>query len=235
MILRQFNQDGIRAFSQWLSDCRLTPTLSLPLHLLEDVEKTETVAPTRFVEWRRFSSKGDAARYLQPIVAPLVQPGQNAGLWTWLSLFFFDEVCPTRNGHRVVRNDYHYVFEPQNTRHYYRHLLFVSWHILQVAPVHNRLFLSGPVSTLDHVTQEVAKRLYLTRIPCIFEVLDRLYWDAVRERPRVGIVGSVPAKPGDLTSRLPTRLRQLEKTYDLMSINADTLIELLGDEFQNVK
>ena len=71
-----------------------------------------------------------------------------------------------------------------NSRHFYRHLLFISWQIIQVAPKHNRLFLGSSVSTLDKVTTEVMKRLYLTRIPCIFEVLDRLYWDESRGRLR---------------------------------------------------
>ena len=31
--------------------------------------------------------------------------------------------------------------------------------------------------------------------------------------------------------RFPTRIRQLEKTYDLMSLDADQLLELLGEEF----
>jgi hypothetical protein len=31
--------------------------------------------------------------------------------------------------------------------------------------------------------------------------------------------------------RFPIRIRQLEKTYDLVSLTADQLIELLGDEF----
>ena len=70
----------------------------------------------------------------------------------------------------------------------------------------------------------------MTRIPCIFEVYDRLYWDDGRNRPRIGISGSKPT-PGNLSHRLPTRIRQLEKTFDLMSLNADQLLELLGDEF----
>lgn len=75
------------------------------------------------------------------------------------------------------------------------------------------------------------KRLFLTRIPCIFEVLDRVYWDESRARARTGVVqGTV--KPGDLRHRFPIRIRQLEMTYDLFSLIANQLIELLGREFQ---
>ena len=41
----------------------------------------------------------------------------DAGLWTWLTLLFFDSVCPVAHGKRSVKNDYHYIFEPRNTEH----------------------------------------------------------------------------------------------------------------------
>lgn len=76
------------------------------------------------------------------------------------------------------------------------------------------------------------KRLYLTRIPCFFEVLDRIYWEPELGRSRKGVVDAVRVTAGDLSHRLPLRIRQLEKTYDLQSLTADALIELLGDEFR---
>ena len=75
------------------------------------------------------------------------------------------------------------------------------------------------------------KRLYLIRIPCIFEVLDRLYWDDDLQRPKIGVVDSKRVKAGDLSHRLPVRIRQLEKTYDLYSLDCNQLLELLGTEF----
>ncbi|MDA8564074.1 hypothetical protein N9L06_06440 [Mariniblastus sp.] len=91
--------------------------------------------------------------------------------------------------------------------------------------------LRSKVNVLDKVTTEVMKRLYLTRIPAIFETLDRLYWDEESNGPKVGIVSPNKIAKGDLAHRLPIRLRQLEKTFDLYSLSAHQLIELLGDEF----
>ena len=149
-------------------------------------------------------------------------------------LFYFEQVCPTVNGARNVRNDYTYIYLPGESRYFYRHLLFVAWYMLHLAPAHNRLFLSGPVSRLDTVTREVAQRLYLTRLPGLFELLDRLYWDPQTQRPKRGVVGSSTTARGDLVHRLPIRIRQLEKTYDLQSLDADQLLELLGEEFQQL-
>ncbi|MBX7073717.1 MAG: hypothetical protein K1X71_11275 [Pirellulales bacterium] len=233
MRLRQFNQQGIEAFRRFLAECRQTPATLVPTALLEDDSMTELVRPSIEVAPRQFANKREAAEYLTALLAPLPahEVEANAGLWTWLTLFYFEGVCPASDNRRIVKNDYRYIYEPNNTRHYYRHLLCIAWRILQIAPVYNRLFLVGPVSKLEKSTEEVMKRLFLTRIPCIFEVIDRLYWDPVTGRQRRRIVDTKPQR-GDLRHRLPAMIRQLEKTYDLQSLSADQLIELLGSEFQ---
>jgi hypothetical protein len=63
-------------------------------------------------------------------------------------------------------------------------------------------------------------------------VLDRLYWDEKRGRARPGVTNFGKITAGNLAHRLPIRIRQLEKTYDLHSLTADQLISLLGEEFQ---
>ena len=232
MKLRRFNSDGIHEFREFLEKCRSHPDTEVPVGLLEHSLFTEIVTPEIQIVAEPFELKGDAARYLTLVLRPLESDDvvKDTGLWTWLTLLFFDSVCPVQDGTKAVKNDYHYIFEPNNVRHFYRHLLFIAWRVLQLAPIHNRLFLKSRLRTLDKVTTEIMKRLYLTRIPCIFEVLDRLYWDEDKGRPRVGITRSI-ASAGDLTHRFPLRIRQLEMTYDLMSLTADQLIELLGDEF----
>lgn len=232
MIVRQFNADGIVTVRRFLARCRDVSATPVPLELLNDSALTQPLRREISVCERGMSTKADAANYLASVLSPLgdAEVAENDGLWTWLTLFFFDQVCPVRSGQRAVKNDYHYVFEHKNPRHFYRHLLFISWRVLKVAPMHNRLFLTTPLTTLDKVTTEVMKRLYITRIPCVFEVLDRLYWDEKRKKARAGIVGQ-QIKPGDLMHRFPIRMRQLEMTFDLQSLNADQLIELLGTEF----
>ncbi len=234
MIVRRFNESGIQSFREYLDAARLDPELPPPQGLLQDEKLTENVGGMMRVDRRSFTNRRDAAVYLNDRLSPLddEEVRNDAGLWTWLALFFFDEICPPVDGRRKVRNDYLYVYEPHNQRHFYRHLLFLAWRILKASPSHNRLFLDTPASSLDKITQTVFASLYITRIPCIFDVLDRLYWDCDRDRPRKGIAVGPKVAPGDLTHRLPVRIRQLEKTFDLQSLTADQLIELLGDEFR---
>lgn len=232
MKLRRFNNEGIQAFKEFLAKCRRQPDTELPIGLLENGTFTEIMDGGLSVAASHFETKGDAARYFETVLRPIPVEDlvKDAGLWSWLTMLFFDSVCPSEGGGRVVKNDYHYIYEPTNTRHFYRHLLFISWRVIKLAPIHNRLFLQSRLSLLDKMTTEVMKRLYMTRIPCIFEVLDRLYWNESTRAPKKGMIGS-KERAGDLTHRLPLRIRQLEMTYDLMSLTADQLIELLGAEF----
>jgi hypothetical protein len=237
MILRQFNEEGIKAFSAFLVALREKPDTSVPWNLLEDFNLTETITPSVEVEKREFSSSAEAASYLLKKLKPLPESLvlENRGLWTWLSLYYFDSICPVRSERRKVRSTEFYVYDPKHPHRAYYHLLNVPWRIVRMAPEHYRLFLSGPVHQQNEVTREVMKRLYLLRIPCLFEVLDRLYWDERQQRPRKGIVSRDRVVPGDLRNRFPIRIRQLEKTYDLVSLTADQLIDLLGEEFQQNK
>lgn len=234
MRLRQFNQQGIEAFRQFLVECRHTPTTPMPTALLEDDSLTEPVRPNIEVEPRRLIQQNEAAEFLRQTLAPIPDHEVDAadGLWTWLSLYFFESVCPKKSGLREVKNDYHFIFKHNDSRHYYRHLLYLCWRVVAISPTHNRLLLAGQVSRQNRLTHEIIKRLFLTRIPSMFEVLDLLYWDLDRAAPKRGVVNFNKVSAGDLVHRLPTVIRQLEKTYDLQSLSADQLIELLGKEFQ---
>lgn len=236
MQLRRFNEAGIAEFRKMLERIRKHPDQDPRRDLLENPELTQLVQPAVQVAEEQFRTKGDASKYLHSVLAELDENelAEDAGLWTWLSLWFFDSVCQQKQGQWVVKADYYYAYEPKNSRTYYRHHLFISWHILRVAPIHNRMLLSVEIAVLPSIIKEVFNRLFVTRIPAIFEVLHRLYLDDTTKRPRRGMFGT-KVVAGDLTHRLPTRIRQLEKNYDLMSLNADQLIRLLGPEFAFAK
>ena len=233
MRLRRLHPEGIDAFRSFLRQCRERPDTELPDGLLQDERLTEVVEPEIAIEPRVFVTKGDAARYLCRQLEPLGidAVSRDAGLWSWLSLRYFDSICPAQAGKRKLKSDHSYLFEAADSRDGGKHLLFVGWRILTMAPEYNRLFLHSSVHVLDAFSNAVMSRLYLVRIRCMFELLDRLYWDEAKGRPRSGFTSSREARAGDLLHRLPARIRQLEKTYDLTDLTADQLLKLLGAEF----
>jgi hypothetical protein len=150
MELRRFNNKGIEAFREALSVCRENPSKDIPNEMLTSDELTSVVTPRIHVQQIPFKTKRDAAVYFHNAFVNFPEQTllDDSGLWTWLSLFFFEIVCPKQNGLRKVRNDYTYVYEAGSMRHFYRHLLFVSWRIQDIAPSRNRLLLDSSIASL---------------------------------------------------------------------------------------
>ena len=232
--LRQFNDRGIECFDEMLKKLKENPFAETDQKLLEDREFTEEVPGEGYVTQQKFTTKGEAGEHLYTLLdsLPRHKVEKNVGLWSWLSLFFFDSVCPKdKEGGWLVRKGYTYILDPQPKRDY-QHLLFVSWRAWSIATSrnqHHRLIMDTPVNTLDTVTREVMKNPSLIRIPCIFEVLDCVYWNTKTNKARKNITSET--REGNISKRFPDVIRQLEVTYDLQSLNAKQLIELLGDEF----
>jgi len=233
MQIRRFNDRGIDQFQSMLSAIRKCPTTKPDWSLCEDIRFTDRNLPPIYIDRPGFATKRDAAVYLRRLLEPITdrQLERDGGLWTWLSLYFLDDICPLdKNGERRVLNDYHYIYFPTNMRWHYRHLLSISWRILLRAAPYDRLFLDTPINSLQSVVENTVRNLYLTRIPCIYMVLERLYLDPSTGKVKPRAIGPHVFE-GDLSYRLPRKLRQLEKTFDLHSLSADQLFELLGSEF----
>lgn len=236
MELRRFNQRGMQAFRDCLAAIRNEPGSDLPTELLFDPSLTSVLSPTIDFDVPKgpFADRRIASEYLHSNLQSLEKSAleKDDGLWSWMSAALFRYLCPVSSGIRVVRADYTYILDSSNLRLSTRHLLHLAWRIPIVAPQFNRLLLDTSFHSVDSFTDKIMKNLQMTRIPCIFEVLDRIYWDINSKGRRKGVVHSSKITAGDLTHRFPLRISQLELTYDLSSLTSDQLIELLGEEFQ---
>ncbi len=150
----------------------------ISMDLLTNSDFTDVHSPRIDVDLIGFATKREAAVYLNKLFGGLSKQDllNDAGLWTWLSLFYFDVVCPKQSGERKVRNDYTYIFEPKSSRHFYRHLLFVSWRILDIAPNHNRLMLDSSISPSVCIfkTFGIARRKPPASVTVISDIVNHL-------------------------------------------------------------
>ena len=94
MKLRCFNRDGMARFSSYRASLTLEPTLEPPLELLEDPALTELLPGDVDVPKQKFTNRLEAGIFLNEFMdeAGIQLPERNQGLWTWLTLYFFDEV-----------------------------------------------------------------------------------------------------------------------------------------------
>src|SRR5688572_8897816 len=106
MKLHRFNEEGIKRFGQFLDALSADPALVVPTDLLTDAAYVVLVPPGPDVQAREFASRLDAARYLDGVLSSVTGSDieRDVGLWAWLSLFYFDQLCPSDNrGHRKPR------------------------------------------------------------------------------------------------------------------------------------
>lgn len=129
MIVRQLTPAGLGQFSDDLAGRRSNPDAQTdpPTHLLTG--KTATaLSVTLDAKPRTFADRRDAAEYLHRLLEPLPagEVVANAGLWSWLARYYFDQLCQARAGLRVVKNGYYYLYDPASGLYPYRHLLFAA-------------------------------------------------------------------------------------------------------------
>ena len=234
MQLRRFNVAGLDRFKAFLAAARVDGAANVPWEVLEDDVLTEPMDALVQLDRPGFRTKREMVTYLRDRLQVLPERGlmRDAGLWTWLAMFYFDDLCPVQDGKRKVLSDWYYIYMVDQMLYWYRHLIVNPYEIYSRAQGFDEAFLTGPPSVLGGFSENTMRSLYVTRIDCIWEVMQRLYFDPRRGTVKPGVAKtSGSPKAGDL-SRLGRRIRQLEKTYDLQSLNADRFLALLGDEFK---
>lgn len=234
--LRRLNQQGMESFRGWLDTNRGFTAESLPTELIGGLALTEVVpGGCDMPDSAQFATKREAAQLLHKLLDPLrlADVHSDAGLWSWLAAFYFDSLTvPAGGGRRKILAHAHYAFDPANSKRRYRHLLHTPFQLLAELPDHNRLYLDADVQVHGDLVEQTMGRLYVLRLPGVRAALDRLYFDKSTGRIKRGTMSSGKPKRGDLRHRLPVRIRQLERTYDLAALNGDQLIALLGQEFE---
>jgi hypothetical protein len=126
MKLRRFNADGITAFANYRARLTLEPSLTPPTHLLEDPALTEIVSDEVEASPRPFENRLEAGRHLNELIdaAAIKLPERDQGLWAWLTLVFFDAVCPPDgHGNRDPQDEARLLPLLDNHQRFYRHLL----------------------------------------------------------------------------------------------------------------
>lgn len=233
---RVLRPEGVAAFASYLDGLRSAPALPPPLHLLDHPEHSAAFTPTVQIDpVRWFESRLDAGQYLVHLFAPVDRSkiDHNAGLWSWLSLLYFDQLCPPTDGVRAPKRAYAYILPPlgdvDHHRHYYRHRLAGPYRIARLHPGSARTLLSGHVSKFDDYNEQIASRQEFITNSGIVSALDLLYFDEERNRPKRGAAANT-RKPGTLR-RFVDVIQQLELTYDLYSMDGAEILDILPLEF----
>lgn len=237
MNIRKLTTQGITQFSDYLDLLETEPSRLPPVHLLDDPAYSEALGTPTKIESKTFGTRYAAAAYLDSI---LIKTGasdidHDVGLWTWLTLFYFDEVCPRdKSGNRSPRERPAYVPEPENFQRYYRHLLLGPHLIFRAhsdKPKRAMSVLCQPLHIIDDIIAQLAARQEIVSNKTIIELATQLYLDPVSGQRKHGAGGKGPGSPRRFTAVLD----QFDVTWDLYAMSLSEFWKLLPKEFDKFR
>lgn len=237
MRLQRLTAAGIEAFAVYLDQMETDPSIPIPVDLLKDPVCTEAVVPQIEVEIHRFGSRFKAAEYLHECFSrgELTDIERDKGLWAWLALLYFNELCPPdSNGNRKVRERARYIPESVNFQRYYRHLLAGPYRIYRAhrdEPERAWVVLCQPLHKPGDIVEQLASRQELVTNRVIMEIASILYIDPATKLPKRG----AQTKSIGAARRLADVLNQFDVTWDLYSMSANELMNILPTEFNRFR
>jgi len=233
--LRRFTPEGIAEFRRRVDLARLQKTQISVEGLLESDELTRVIVSQKVV--------GDPPSFERYVFCEFVHgifkthriELENAkvnvlvdgGLWSWLAARWSSELTSTKGGKPFVGESSRWIFESQNGRRDYRHLLASPYRIYsQNVGLKDglSLVLAGPVWIYNEFFEQVASRKYLHTNPEALRALETLYWDPKKKKEKDGARAVV--------DRFGVVFNQLELTWDLGGMTADEIVDLLPNEFE---
>lgn len=239
--VRVLNDDGARLFREFVERAKAGSTEAAPRHLLADARTSAPFEPEVFVEDRSFGSRQEFGQYLTQALARAARRriSREAGLWNWLALFYFDQLCPPDgSGRRRVLDADHYVLEGRfaYTR-YYRHLVRFAWFAVSAHGDDAKAMLAAAgkgaagIGQWGDMSEQLGGYQGIFGSRTVQIVAARLFLDEDG-----GVIRGAASRSGPgSVRRLATVLKQFSLTYDLRTAQPDAVIRLLPPEFERFR
>lgn len=237
MIIRRLNPLGLERLGDFLDSLTGDAPLPVPLSILEDPQTTEDLPKAIEISSRTFTNRLEAAQYLYDLLSDSEIPEveRDKGLWAWLSLFFFDQLCPTdKSGKRKPKDRARLIPATSNFRKYYRHLLAGPYRIFRAHrdnPDRALALLSGPLSKPGEIAEQISARQELVTNRAVVELATDLYIHPATRLPRRGAAGKGPGS----SRRLADVLQQFDVTWNLYTMDASELMGMMPEEFDRFR
>jgi hypothetical protein len=237
MRLRRLTPQGIAQFSEYLDLLENESIRLVPTHLLEDAVCSEQFGAATEIQKKTFGSRYAAAEYLDSLLCNtgVTDLDRDVGLWAWLTLFYFDEVCPKdKTGGRSPKERARYMPEPENHQRYYRHGLLGAYLIFRAhrdEPKRAMALLYQPLHIIDDIIAQLAAYQEIISNKSIIAMATKLYLDPVTGEPKVGARAKGPGSP----RRLAAVLDQFDVTWDLYAMSLKEFWAVLPKEFDRFR
>ncbi|MBE9530172.1 MAG: hypothetical protein IMF00_02770 [Proteobacteria bacterium] len=235
--MRKFTDEGIEQFRKYLAELREGATSPAPFHLLNDPVTSKPVNAEIQIENREFATRLELAQYLDDALAEIESDSieTDVYLWSWLSLFYFNQVCPPqKDGTRKPGRDYRHILEP-GYPYGHNHLLAGAYLVYTVYSLNDdlsKLLLYTTPYIESGFHHQLAQRQSIITNKGLMEAAHLLYINNQEIKPKFGAIAR--NKAGTLY-RFIDVIQQLDLNYDLYSMTGEEVLQLLPAEFNKWK
>lgn len=234
MLLRRLTEAGFKEFEAAIANLNAGMTTATPSHLLQDPLTSAPIEGDIEITSMHFGNRFNAAQYLSDVFvyAGITGLDSDLGVWAWLSLFFFDELCPAdKKGQRSPGRLYRWI-PSTNWKDRHRHLLSGPYTIFQFYkddPSKAMIVLCNPLDSPGDFVEQLASRQEILTNRAVMGGATKLYYDVEKGKARRG---SSPNqhKPGTLRRYIDV-LQQYDLTWDLYAMDTQSLLNILPKEF----
>lgn len=236
-LLRRLNQKGLQGFADFLQSFKTDAPHGVPVDILTSAQTSDDIGIDITMEPQVFGSRLEAAKYLDKKLSDsgLRKVEDDTGLWAWLALFYFEQLCPpVARGQRKPGELARWIPEVTNYQRYYRHLLAGPYRIYWTHrdnPERALALLCGPIDRPGELVEQFASRQEMVTNKAIIQSATALYIDPATKKPRRGAGGKGPGSP----RRLADVLKQFDVTWDLYTMSPQKLLTLLPNEFNRYR
>jgi hypothetical protein len=225
--VKRLTDEGTRTFEEYLEALRHDGTLTPPFNLLDDPTHSEPIACHAQIDDRSFASRYELGEYLVEQFKDCEQRliANDAGLWNWLALLYFGQICKIKDGAWKPSENAHYIM----SQHYGkrpRHAIRTTYILIGKYGQKVR-FMFSKLDERGELIEQIAATQYLWSCEGVIDAASRMYKDNLKNTFKSGAGGSGRGS----ARRLKAYLSQLTLTYDLLSLTAGEVLALLPAEY----
>jgi hypothetical protein len=255
--LRRLKDTGIEEFFEFINRKRAGESVQTPSHLVSNPEKSEdTYLDVKVDPEKRFSNRFEFGTYLWDKIRSDWKETlrADAGLWTWLALVYFDQLCPKKK----PSNPEHYILTVGKWRigcardYSYRHSVLAPVRIIKDFKDYAEFFLCGTVdkpadmTSMGDAIEQVFSNQCVMRNKNLLDTVLSLYQDNLTKRVKKGAMSNPKIKrlksgqwsqvgKGGVRRLIISVLPRLQLTYNVAEIEPDGLLKIAGEEFKESK
>jgi len=231
--IRRLNEKGLEKFAKdvWGQQ----PNGEPPYHILQDDEYSEVVifsngnhrkidSNASFGSGKEMVDLLDSAFGNNVELSDIIDDG---GMWAWLALLYYQCLREGEPGKWKGAAIDRYIPSTQAFR-YYRQMVSGRYAVWKMYGADAMIFLHNKAKVWGDINEQLLSTSPIITAPSVVKAINELYYDPSNSK---GYKKGAGGKDGGTSRRFVVAFWQLYETYDLRTMDSETILSLLPDEF----